>query len=93
LISSQITGNKSIGAIKSLRKMKKVKIKTLCTTCLDPLEVEWPEQMNWAGEIVTAHEYMARALNSDFAKICCDKCLDEMPDFDFSDPNYNVEYV
>jgi hypothetical protein len=49
--------------------------------------------MNWAGEIVTPHEYMAKALNSDFAKICCDKCLDEMPDFDFSDPNYTVEYV
>jgi len=49
--------------------------------------------MNWAGETVTAHEYMVKALNSDFAKICCDKCLDEMSDFDFSDPNYNVEYL
>ena len=73
--------------------MNIVKMKTLCTRCLDPLEVEWSEEMNWRGETVTAQQYMANALNSEFIKICCDTCLDEMPDFDFNDPSLVVEYL
>jgi hypothetical protein len=62
--------------------MNKVLIKTLCTRCLEPLVCEWPEEMNWGGNTVTAHEYMANAMNSEDVKICCDDCLDTMPDVD-----------
>jgi hypothetical protein len=62
-----------------------VNIKTLCTICQEPLVCEWPEEMNWAGENVSATQYMANALNSDFVKICCDKCLDEMPDYEMAE--------
>jgi hypothetical protein len=73
--------------------MNIVKMKTLCTRCLDPLEVEWSEEMNWGGETVTAQQYMANALNSESIQICCDTCLDEMPDFDFNDSSLVVEYL
>jgi hypothetical protein len=59
-----------------------LKIKTLCTNCLDPMVCEWPEKMNWQGTEVSAQEYMGNALRTNYIKICCDKCLDEMQDVD-----------
>jgi hypothetical protein len=71
--------------------MNKTLIKTLCTRCQEPMTCEWPEEMNWAGEVVTAHQYMANALNSRDVMITCDACLDNMPDVDFS--KMEVEYI
>lgn len=52
---------------------------------------EWPEEMNWAGDTVSATQYMINALNSDYVYIACDKCLDEMPDVDFE--KMEIEYI
>jgi len=71
--------------------MNTTSIKTLCTRCQTPMTCEWPEEMNWAGETVSAAQYMANALNSDYSFIACDKCLDEMPDVDFE--KMQVEYL
>jgi hypothetical protein len=66
-------------------------IKTLCTRCQAPMTCDWPEEMNWGGQTVPAEQYMANALNSDYAVIACDKCLDEMPDVDFD--KMQIEYI
>lgn len=71
--------------------MSLTSIKTLCTCCQQPLTCEWPNQMNWQGETVSAIEYMANALNSDDVQILCDECLDNFPDVDIE--NMEVEYI
>ena len=71
--------------------MSLTSIKTLCTSCQHPLTCEWPNQMNWQGETVSAIEYMANALNSDDVQILCDECLDNFTDVDME--KMEVEYI
>jgi hypothetical protein len=68
-----------------------VEIKTLCSNCLSPLTCNWPKEMNWGGQTVSAEQYITNALNSEYVKICCDTCLDEMPDVDME--KMQVEYI
>lgn len=66
-------------------------IKTLCTNCLGPMTCEWPNEMNWQGQTVSAIEYMAYALNSEDSQILCDQCLDNYDIFD--QENMEVEFI
>lgn len=64
------------------REASIVRLDTLCTLCKKPITCEWPLTMEWGGETVTAQEYLARALRSEKVFICCDSCLEVMPDVD-----------
>jgi hypothetical protein len=56
--------------------MNKKLIKTLCTQCLNPLECEWDEQMQWAGQMIPAEDYMGNILKSETHSVLCDECMD-----------------
>lgn len=62
-----------------------VRLETLCTKCQQPILLEWPSQITFAGKHVTAREYLSKALRSTSVFVVCDKCLDEMPDVNLED--------
>lgn len=59
--------------------------RTLCTRCLTPIDCEWPDEMKLGERTVPALDYVAHALRSESVYICCDKCLEEMPDVKLED--------
>lgn len=59
--------------------------KTLCTRCLAPIDCEFPAQMTWVGEVIPTREYIANALRSKNVWICCDDCMEKMPDVNLED--------
>jgi hypothetical protein len=60
-------------------------LKTLCNVCQAPMTCEWPDNMTYGGEAVTAREYMEKALRNDKTLIVCEECLAKMPDVNLED--------
>ena len=58
---------------------------TLCSRCLIKIECNWPDKMTWDGRPVPCLEYVANALRSTNVMICCDDCLEKMPDVELED--------
>jgi hypothetical protein len=65
-----------------------VRLKTLCTECQRPLDCHWPPEMTFAGKPCTPVEYISKALQHDKIFICCDDCLQKMPDVKIEDLFY-----
>jgi hypothetical protein len=51
-----------------------------CDKCGEPLELHWPELNQWGDEWVSVDEYLTRAKAHPRSWVCCDDCLNVMPD-------------
>jgi len=50
-----------------------------------PIECQWPDQMKLGNRVVSTPEYVAYTLRSKNVYICCDDCLEKMPDIKIED--------
>ncbi len=71
--------------VPGVRAFISMTLRTLCTRCQVPLVCEWPDPMEFGGEMMPAAEAMARSIRNPFVYIACDKCLGEMPDVKLED--------